>query len=111
MPSVTKEEPQYEHDCNACKFLGTYTFQEEGYTYMGTTDLYYCANKEHPSLSSLLARYSDEASEYTSSHPPEAFAKGYEAPEWVRILISRAREAGVYLEPSARPSSLFDEKE
>jgi len=85
---------KYTHDCTTCVPCGDYTSPR------GThVELYYCPNPKHPALSSLVARRSNEVSDYAASHPPEAFAQPYEQPEWERILIARAREQGVYIEP------------
>ena len=45
-------EPRHKHDCDQCDYLGQY----EG------ADLYFCGK----SLPTVIARYSDEPSDYTS---------------------------------------------
>jgi len=59
-------KPKYEHDCSACIFLGSYTYQ----TIMGSRvydfddDLYVCPNGILGPT--LLARHGDSAPDYTS---------------------------------------------
>lgn len=49
---MTYPAPRYTHDCDACKYLGVYL----------DYDLYYCGGDP-----TVVARYGDEGSEYTSS--------------------------------------------
>lgn len=50
----------YKHDCKRCTFLGTHE-EIAGYLH---ADLYFC-NQLHK-LPTVIARYSDEGSDYTS---------------------------------------------
>ena len=51
--SEYQDSPVWEHDCNECIFLGLYL----------SHDLYYCKKGPGPTL---IARWGDEGSEYTS---------------------------------------------
>jgi hypothetical protein len=93
-----KESPKFQHDCDRCTYLGT--VQNKGGHFF---DLYWCANASHPALSSVLCRYGSEGPEYSSSHPPEAFAgpeefialsKQYERP-YIHAM-ARAVRMGLY---------------
>jgi hypothetical protein len=53
MDNVSKEKPRYKHDCSNCTFLGRFR----------KYDLYFCPQTGIPTL---LARYSDEGSNYLS---------------------------------------------
>lgn len=86
--------PQFTHDCDKCVFLGEYTKAGES-----SVDLYYCPDIHRPSLASFISRYGNRGSQYTSSHPPEAFADGCMPSAWEKELIKRAKEAGVYIQP------------
>ena len=71
----------YIHDCDGCVYLDNY--QYEGYLSDGErkvyhADLYYCPDKRHPESPSLIARHSDEGSDYSSSEP-WAFEGNYAA--------------------------------
>lgn len=61
-------KPIYQHDCEACTFLGTWTGNQthfEGTTGgEGTWDLYFCGTHTR---GSVICRYGDEGSEYCSS--------------------------------------------
>lgn len=48
-------KPNYKHDCNVCQFLGATILDGK------TFDLYYCAGEP-----TVIARWSDEGSEYAS---------------------------------------------
>jgi hypothetical protein len=51
---MTTDKPRYEHDCNACTFLGQY----EDY------DLYFCLRGGN--RPTVIYRYGDEGSQYSS---------------------------------------------
>ena len=85
---------KFQHDCDHCVSLGDH--EAEGHH----VELYYCAKEHTPALSSLIARYGNEPGDYASSHPPEAFADGVQSSEWAAEVIKRAREAGVYIQPT-----------
>ena len=74
---------RYAHDCTECVFLGTH----------GDADLYYCKARSLMPEGTLLARHSDEASDYWSMWPPaivrdeELFARNQPA------LVEAARRA------------------
>jgi len=53
--------PQYVHDCKKCHYLSGHTFYNHHY------DLYVCVDLTNPRMTSLIARESDEDSNYTSS--------------------------------------------
>lgn len=48
---------RWTHDCDDCEFLGDYQHDDEDY------DLYYCPKSDG---GTILARYDDEGSSYTS---------------------------------------------
>lgn len=50
-------KPIYTHDCDCCKFLGHYEYDETTY------DLYYCNQNGNPTL---IARHGSEGPEYIS---------------------------------------------
>jgi hypothetical protein len=55
--TISKDKIRYQHDCISCVFLGR--FKEY--------DLYYCSSNGTPSnRNTVIARYSDEGSEYES---------------------------------------------
>ena len=59
------DKPLYKHDCNACRFLGRYTYDAplvEGTQEM-TVDLYICPQNGRPTV---LARASSEGPDYSS---------------------------------------------
>jgi hypothetical protein len=58
------EIPQYDHDCTACRFLGRFHLNASGYTERDY-DLYVCP-KIGVFGDELVARHSDEGSEYLS---------------------------------------------
>lgn len=56
---MNTNKPQFKHDCNDCKFLGRYT------TPSGVAcDLYFCPQGGR--IPTVIARYSDEGSDYNS---------------------------------------------
>ena len=56
------EEPQFEHDCDKCLFLGRH--EETDPMWAKQYDLYYCANGGMPDT--VIARFGDDGPEYTS---------------------------------------------
>jgi len=60
------DTPRYTHDCDHCTFLGTF---QDGANY----DLYVHVLKEHPALTTVVARWGSDGSNYTSglrtNHP------------------------------------------
>mgnify|MGYP000101909513 CR=1 FL=1 len=56
LPSPEREKPQFEHDCSHCTFLGRF---DDG----RPCDLYWCQGLIE---TTVIARYSDEGSDYTS---------------------------------------------
>lgn len=92
------EDAKFTHDCKCCIYCGSTNHDGEH------IDLYYCkvGRDDFPALASLIARWGDEGWEYASSHPPEAFAEGFVPEAWEKLVVSRARELGVYLEPKKR---------
>jgi len=52
----------YIHDCIDCIFLG------RGIHMGKSCDWYICPNKKNPSMSTVIARYSNEGSDYASYH-------------------------------------------
>lgn len=90
----TPKAPRFVHDGHACVYLGRFDRHTRGR--FERYDLYWCVHPSHPNLSSLLARYGNEPSEYRSSLPPEAFAEGYEPNEIERETLARALERKLY---------------
>lgn len=96
-----KTVPTFKHDCDHCLFLGTVRTKEQSYG--GVYDLYWCPDREHPNLSSVIARHGNEGSEYGSMHPPEAFSGPEEViATWKKherpyvFAMARAVKAGIY---------------
>ena len=86
-------KPQYQHDCKRCHFLGPYSDQESATEY----DLYVCQNLAHPTLTTLLARYGDEGSNYASS-PVDVLAKSNASSYYGPMVAwNRAFEKGLVL--------------
>lgn len=88
--------PRFDHDCDACVFLGAYTGPAPR---CQRIDLYWCPNPSHPTLSSVLGRYGDNGSSYYSSTPPEAVSDAMylrNAQPWYQEAIARALAAGLY---------------
>jgi len=63
------DRPVYRHDCPACQWLGTIGFDaplSDGSSIRKQADLYVC-QQETPANSTLLARFSDTDSDYSST--------------------------------------------
>lgn len=88
---VNDEKPRYQHDCDACVFLG----------YYGNVDLYCCNQHGHPTV---IARYSSTGSDYSSGI---VFARQVPA---LAVALERARKLGLISEEIA-PSFDGDEEE
>jgi hypothetical protein len=56
-PTDEKEMPQYQHDCDACTFLGRFAGQFNDF------DLYHC---EQVKIPTVIARYSSYGPDYKS---------------------------------------------
>lgn len=97
---ITHDKPVYEHDCDACKYLGTYTHLASSSDEQDKfIDCYWCVNPEHRSLDSVIGREGSDGSNYASSHPPEAFAdKNYlqHARSWYLFALIQASRMGLY---------------
>lgn len=87
--------PRYPHDCQFCIFLGC----------KGKIDVYWCKSNLIPSLDSVIGRYGAEPYQYTSSHPPEAFAnpaefleraKEYYPDQWYCFALEEAAKQKLY---------------
>lgn len=62
--------PQYRHDCKACRFLGRFAFSgplSDGTTQHFDSDLYVCFSPRGSAETSVIARFSDTNSDYSSS--------------------------------------------
>lgn len=100
-------KPQFEHDCDSCIYLGTYSDYSSGNPRAKHVDCYWCniGKEENSALASILGRYSSAGPDYSSSHPPEAFASGQDylhyAQAWYLFSIVQAIRAGLY-----KPASL-----
>lgn len=89
------DQAHFEHDCERCIFLGSWTgapYGAEGNDKCRRFDLYVCKNKRSPNLDSWIARWGSEGSEYFSSHPPAAFAQPYRPPAWELEIARRIAE-------------------
>jgi hypothetical protein len=77
------EKPLYEHDCDNCKFLGSY----EG------NDLYVCI---HQKSVSLISRRSSDGPDYKSGMyiNNKICAPYIEMPEDLKEVVKRAKEQG-----------------
>lgn len=63
------DTPKYEHDCNSCRFLGSFTYDAplaDRSTIQMTVDLYHCRSS-NGKKGTLLSRESDEPSDYAST--------------------------------------------
>jgi hypothetical protein len=61
--------PVYQHDCDSCRFLGTFTYNAplvEGFVEK-TCDLYHCPNCCVSDQGTIVARYADEGHKYAST--------------------------------------------
>ena len=56
---MNEDKPQYQHDCNKCKFLGR--FRSEGTDY----DLYFCKQGTGTNPT-VIARFGDDGPQYAS---------------------------------------------
>ncbi len=79
--------PRYQHDCNACIFLGQYK----------EFDLYFCYHPESDIDTTLICRYSSEGSEYCSGltfalNKPEARNRHYQEALWIALKIPAFKE-------------------
>ena len=72
------ENPQYQHDCDTCTFLGQYK----------NYDLYFCPQRGLPTV---IARWSDNGPDYTSGM---VFAKNGTSKPLVEAL-KRANKMGI----------------
>ncbi len=85
-----EDEPQYQHDCNNCVFLGQ-DYQEDRNGY----DLYICcANQESHFGTSVLARYGNEPREYISG-PLQVQLRHMDRTPWSFMAIRRAIKEGL----------------
>lgn len=95
-----KTKPVHTHDCDRCVYLGTISPRSASDSEGQWIDCYWCENKEHPQLSSMLGRYGSNGPEYASSHPPEAFASKDDyllfADRWYLFSLLRATWLGLY---------------
>lgn len=57
---MTSEQPQWDHDCPNCQFLGNFVGNGQSY------DLYVCRSVSFPEGSTLIARHASEAGAYAS---------------------------------------------
>lgn len=59
---AVKEQPQFQHDCDTCRFLGRYTYDAKFSTDVRpvSVDLYVCR------ANTFIARYGDEGQYYSS---------------------------------------------
>jgi len=81
------DEPLYQHDCKACRFLGSLTKDDKA------MDLYFCG--EEPG-STVIARYSDEGPDYSSGLGfAEMFGAVGRHDEPLYIALKRAIDAGL----------------
>lgn len=64
------EKPKWEHDCDSCVFLGNTIGGHH------TVDLYYHASTEHDYVS-VIARYSDDGPDYSSTDLSHARPSGH----------------------------------
>lgn len=72
------DEPQYQHDCDECTFLGQY----------GNYDLYFCTQGGGYRSPTVIARYGNDGPEYTSGM---IFAGS----DPLKEALQRANEAGL----------------
>lgn len=90
-------KPIHKHDCTRCVYLGTYV--DSGHTPQ-SIDCYVCLKPDHPSLHSILGRWSDEGAHYYSSHPPEAFQDSTDyllrAQRWYMFALAQMMRLGYY---------------
>lgn len=64
-PSISESkpaQPHYQHDCESCVYLGSYTINPDWDGGSTTYDLYHCGN-QYPTV---IARYSSEGGDYLS---------------------------------------------
>lgn len=90
--------PTYKHDCKNCTFLGTVEASYLGASAVETYDLYICVHAQKPCLSSIVARYNDDGSEYISSllsiaESPARAAYGPRDP--INMAYNRAKARGL----------------
>ena len=79
---------KFQHDCDACVFLGSHTDKE------GQHDFYYCLG--YIGQGSVIARYGDRGSEYQSMAATVGAIELFERePEYVlAIAYRKAKEQG-----------------
>lgn len=82
------DTPLHVHDCDSCVFLGHFVTEE------GTADLYVCMNTKG-TITTCIARYSDEGSDYRSNsqHKDDKTPFWASAPDMVECGM-RAIKAG-----------------
>ena len=74
-------KPQFQHDCDKCEFLGSFDYQGclvDGSIADFTADLYVCRgvrNLGRGKDDTLIARLSDEGSDYCSGWPEQYVLK------------------------------------
>ena len=66
-----RAEPIYDHDCDACRFLGTVSGPRPMYAVANppqvSSDLWYCKQADSSMGGSVIARHSSEGWNYSSS--------------------------------------------
>lgn len=74
--------PLYTHDCDKCVFLGSYDEK----------DMYYCPQE---GLDTVIARFSDEGSDYISGLPIAVYEMAYHVSPPLRVAYLIALDLGL----------------
>lgn len=82
--------PTWKHDCETCKYIGTYKYKHDDKMY----DLYCHQHPDYASLDSLVARYGDDGPEYLAT-PRQLIQAWYhkDHPLYVADCISEAENS------------------
>lgn len=66
---MRKPKPKYQHDCEACTYLGTIIYPSplaDGTAPFSNADLYYCGRRKDIMEGTLVARHSSDGPDYSS---------------------------------------------
>lgn len=93
-------KPHHTHDCDKCVYLGSVYAKRNNDFPKEYIDCYWCVKELYPSLTSVIGRFGSDGPDYSSSHPPEAFADPNDylmiADRWYLFALLRATELGLY---------------
>jgi hypothetical protein len=81
MSEINQTRFTWPHDCDDCRLLGRVDYVDPGSGHTKSADLYHCPKAESDMGGSLLARMSDEPSDYAST-PSQILEARADAPSF-----------------------------